>query len=187
MKWSRRKSTKASQKLPDDYVEQCARSALRKAKNIKEFDIPSSLWVNSDRTQVIYAPGDKMTWAETGAKQVGSVGVEEKRVFTLMVSIASDGQVLPFQAIYEGKTEKSVPSKDARNRRECDDIGCCFHFSGMKTYWSNQETMRSFVEEILVPYFDRQRKRLGLPANQKAMWTIDVYSVHRSEEFRAYM
>ncbi|KAF5341984.1 hypothetical protein D9611_001844 [Ephemerocybe angulata] len=47
--------------------------------------------------------------------------------------------------------------------------------------------MKLFVEKILAPYFDRQRERLGLPSASMALWTIDVFSVHRSEEFRTYM
>ncbi|KAF6760603.1 hypothetical protein DFP72DRAFT_764170, partial [Ephemerocybe angulata] len=128
-----------------------------------------------------------MTWAEKGSKQVAAVGLEEKRAFTVMVSVSSDGQVLPFQSIYEGKTEKVVPSASAPYRRECDEIGCCFEHSRSSTYWSNQLTMKLFVEKILAPYFDRQRERLGLPSASMALWTIDVFSVHRSEEFRTYM
>ncbi|RXW18423.1 hypothetical protein EST38_g7441 [Candolleomyces aberdarensis] len=185
--WSRRKATKAAQKLPDDWMNQCERSALRKAFVIKEYDIPSALYVNSDQTQVVYAPGDKMTYAEAGSKQVPVVGVEEKRAFTVMVSVSSDGQLLPFQAIYEGKTERVLPSKEATGRRECDELGIQFVPSGTGTYWSNQATMKSFVEDVLVPYFNRQRTCLNLPPSQKALWQIDVFSVHRSEEFRGYM
>ncbi|KAF6752000.1 hypothetical protein DFP72DRAFT_751737, partial [Ephemerocybe angulata] len=159
----------------------------RKAWSLKEYDIPSALWVNSDQTQVVYAPGDGMTWADKGAKQVASVGVDEKRAFTVMVSVSSDGQVLPFQAIYEGKTERVVPSPKARYRAECDQIGCRFVPSKSSTYWSNQATMKLFVEDILVPFFDRQRARLDRPPSSKALWTIDVFSVHRSQEFRDYM
>ena len=61
-----------------------------KAYSIKEYDIPSSLYVNSDQMQVVFAPGDKMTYAEKGAKQVSLVGGDEKRAFTMMVSIANN-------------------------------------------------------------------------------------------------
>ena len=118
-----------------------------KGFSIKEYDIPSALYVNSDQTQVVYAPGDKMTYAEAGSKQIPVVGVEEKRAFTVMVSVLSDGQVLPFQAIYEGKTERALPSKDAPGRRECAELGMQFVSSGTATYWSNQATMKSFVED----------------------------------------
>ena len=47
--------------------------------------------------------------------------------------------------------------------------------------------MRDFVNDILAPYFTQQKERLGLSPSQKAMWTIDVWSVHRSKEFRDWM
>ena len=48
-----------------------------------------------------------------GAKQVAVVGIEEKRAFTLMVSVAADGTILLFQAIYQGSTRNSLPSADS--------------------------------------------------------------------------
>jgi hypothetical protein len=47
--------------------------------------------------------------------------------------------------------------------------------------------MHSFVEKILVPYLSEQKAKLGLPESQKSIWQIDVWSVHRSKEFRNWM
>jgi hypothetical protein len=54
-----------------------------------------------------------MTYSPIGAKQVSLVGGDEKRVFTVMVSVANDGTLLPFQAIYAGLSAVSRPSKTA--------------------------------------------------------------------------
>ncbi|KAF8800178.1 hypothetical protein BYT27DRAFT_7038673, partial [Phlegmacium glaucopus] len=185
--WSERKATRAAQKLPQDWEDKCENSFLRKAYSIKEYDIPSGLYVNSDQTQVVYAPGDKMTYAPIGAKQVALVGGEEKRAFTVMVSVANDGTLLPFQAIYEGKTHVSCPSKSAPHYDDMISAGMLLEFSGTQTYWSNMTTMKSFVNNILAPYFDAKRVALHLPPTQKALWQIDVWSVHRSKEFRGWM
>jgi hypothetical protein len=104
LEWSYRKATRAAHKLPENWEDQCERSFLCKAYIIKEHDIPAELFIDSDQIQLVYAPGDKMTWAETGAKQVSLTNTDEKRAFTVMVSVASDGTLLPFQAIYQGKT-----------------------------------------------------------------------------------
>jgi hypothetical protein len=96
--------TQAAQKLPENWEDQCERSFFCKAYIIKEHDIPAELFVNSGQTQLMYAPGDKMTWADTGAKQVSLINTDEKCAFTVMVSIASDRTLLPFQAIYQEKT-----------------------------------------------------------------------------------
>ena len=187
MQWSIRKATRAAQKLPPNWEDQCEKSALRKAHHIKENDIPPELWVNSDQTQNLYAPGNKATWAETGAKQVSLVGGDEKRAFTIMVSVSASGGVLPFQAIYAGKTAASRPSSKAPYYTAAIAAGFKFVSSGNGKYWSNQKTMREFVDEILAPYFEAQKRLLNLPHEQKSLWTIDVWSVHRSAEFRAWM
>lgn len=187
LSWSIRKATQAAQKLPKDWEDQCERSVFRKVYVIKEEDIPIELYVNSDQTQIVYAPGNRMTWAETGAKQVAVVGMDEKRAFTLLVSVAADGTILPFQAVYQGKTKLSLPVTTSPNHSDAMKAGFKLEFSGTKTYWSNQETMRAFVNDILAPYFDGRKAELRLPIEQKSLWQIDVWSVHRSTEFREWM
>jgi hypothetical protein len=187
MKWSRRKGTQASQKRPINWEDQCERSFLRKAYTIKEEDIPAALLVNSDQTQVVYAPGDQLTWAETGAKQVPILGGEEKRAFTVLLSVACNGNVLPMQAIYSGKTQRSRPSPKSPNYNDLMSKGFILQESGTTTYWSNFETMKTFVNDILAPYFEKTKADLNLPQSQKALWLIDVWSVHRSNEFRDWM
>ncbi|KAJ7349737.1 hypothetical protein DFH08DRAFT_618508, partial [Mycena albidolilacea] len=98
-----------------------------------------------DQTGVIYLPGSRMTWAPTGAKQVPLIGNEEKRAFTALLAITAAGGRLPIQCVYEGKTTKSVPSDSAANRKDCNDAGFCFVFSGKtRNHWSNQMTMREW-------------------------------------------
>lgn len=183
LNWSLRRSTRAAQKLPENWEDLCERSHLRKAYLIKEKDILSSLYVNSDQTNTVYAPGDKMTWAEEGAKQVSLIGAEEKRAFTVMVSVTNSGKLLPFQAIYQGKTERSCPSPKSPFYDEVKSAGMRLDFSGTGTYWSNQQMMRHFVDGILAPYLDEEKKRLGRPPTQCSLWQIDVWAVHRSREF----
>ena len=187
MSWSLRAATQAAQKRPKDWEDQCERSFFRKAYAIKEYDIHASLYVNSDQTQVVYAPGNRLTYNPTGAKQVAVVGIEEKRAFTLMVSVAADGTILPFQAIYRGSTKISLPSAASPHYKDAMAAGFLLEFSGTKTYWSNHKTMHTFVDNILAPYFAHRKIELGLPPEQKSLWQIDVWSVHRSEEFRGWM
>lgn len=178
MNWARRKATHAVQKLPENWEDQIERSHIRKAYLIKEYDICSPLYVNSDQTQGVFAPGDKLTYAEIGAKQVSLVGAEEKRAFTIMVGVANDGTLLPFQAIYEGLSKRSTPSPESPHYNDVINAGMRLEFSGTQTYWSNLAMMKSYVNNILHPYFQSVRERLGLPLTQKALWQIDVWSVH---------
>jgi DDE superfamily endonuclease len=187
MGWTCRKGTRAAHKLPDDWEDQCEKSAMRKAYLLKEYDIPAELFVNSDQTQRLYAPGDKLMYAEIGAKQVSVIGGDEKRAFIVMVSVSSAGRMLPFQAIYHGKTERSCPDKKSPNYDAAIAAGFRFEFSGTNMYWANQQTMRQFVNHILAPYFEETKAQLGLPPTQCLLWTIDVWSVHRSKEFLDWM
>jgi hypothetical protein len=104
MGWSRRRGTRAAQKLPENWEDQCEKSAQRKGYLIKEYDIPAELYANSDQTQRLYAMGNQLTYAETGSRQVSILGGDEKRAFTVLVTVTSAGLLLPFQAIYHGKT-----------------------------------------------------------------------------------
>ncbi|KAF9555305.1 hypothetical protein CPC08DRAFT_617115, partial [Agrocybe pediades] len=187
LEWVIRKATRAARKIPDNWEDLCERSTIRKAHLIKEYDIPSRLYVNSDQTQVVYAPGNKLTYAKIGCQQVSLVGGDEKRAFTVMVSVSNDGLLLPFQAIYEGKTLASIPSATSPHYNDIISTGALLEFSGTSTYWSNMKTMKNFVSNILDPYFNRVRQELGVPLTQKALWQIDVWSVHRSVEFRDWM
>lgn len=187
MSWSTRRATRAAQKLPDNWEDVCEKSLLRIVHDIKRFDIPIALFINSDQTQVVYAQGSNLTWTATGSSQVSTVGEDEKRAFTVMVSVSNSGDLLPLQAIYGGKSQRSCPDKSAKNYDKAQAAGFRFEYSNTDTYWSTQTTMHNLVNEIIAPYFEKKKKELGLPPSQKAIWQIDVWSVHRSKEFRDWM
>ena len=116
------------------------------------------------------------------------IGKDEKRAFTLMVGISMSGEVLPFQAIYAGMTDRSLPTHNAFNyTKATQDLKFVFECSGKKdSYWSTMKTMKSYVTKILVPYFESHCQQLNL-SNQTCIWQIDCWSVHQSLEFRSWM
>jgi hypothetical protein len=154
---------------------------------VKDEQIPSALIVNSDQTQVVLAQGCHMTYASSGAKQVATVGVEEKRAITILPSVTNHGLLLPIQAIHKGQNPKSLPSPTARSRYESEKAGFLFELSKTSTYWSTIATMQNFVNVTLAPYFGSIREELGLDQDQMALWLIDCWSVHRSKEFLEWM
>lgn len=105
------------------------------------------LYANSDQLQVLFAPGDKVTWAEKGLKQVAIANIEEKHAFTVMVTITSDGNLLPIQAIYSRKTSCSCPLPNSPHHKDLINAGCLIQESGTTTYWSNLRTMKDFVNK----------------------------------------
>jgi hypothetical protein len=70
---------------------------------------------NSNQTQVVLAQGSDVTYPPVNSKQIATIGSEEKRAFTFLVTLSNDGKLLPFQCIYKGSTSASLPAKDARS------------------------------------------------------------------------
>lgn len=185
--WSERRATRDGRKLPKDWEEQCQKAFFRLVHDVKEYDVPSELIINSDQTNMIYAQGTKMTWAPTGSSQVSVIGVDEKRAVTVVVSVANSGTLLPFQAVYQGETYASTPKASAPHYTETTDAGFRYEYGTKGSYWSTQRTMQSLVNDILAPYFAEQKRLLRYPEDQKSVWQIDIWSVHRSEEFRTWL
>jgi hypothetical protein len=185
--WSPRRATRAAQKLPADFDRLLLRAFLRMACLIRDEGIPPCCIVNADQTQVVYAIGSQNTWATTGARQVSVVGTEEKRAFTLMVGISPSGEALPLQAIYAGKPARSLPDSSAPYMSVAHDRSFRFEYSGNSSYWATQETIRSWVTNILVPHFTDAIEQNGLPSTQCCILQIDLWAVHRSQEFRSWM
>ncbi|KAF8990656.1 hypothetical protein BDZ89DRAFT_1097549 [Hymenopellis radicata] len=186
-RWSERRATRAAKKVPENVDEVLQEAFIREAYIIRNFNIPAELRVNTDQTQVVYQQGNKTTWNEVGAAQVPTIGLEEKRAFTLVPSISASGEVLPMQAIYGGKTDGSCPSRKSPSYVDAQKLGIRFLPSKTDTYWSTHETMHDLVDNIIAPYFDAQKKKLGKKERQFSLWKIDCWSVHKSEKFRSWM
>jgi hypothetical protein len=187
LKWVMRKPTKASKKVPADADYQIENSFFRHVLTFREALIRHAAFqVNMDQTQVVYQNGVGLTFDQLGAEQISVVGLEEKRAFTLVVAISGAGDLLPFQAVFQGKTQQSVPSRNAHGREEAQDLGFYFQHSGTSTYWSNQMTMKQWVTDTLVVYWRQKMVEFGVP-NQECLLQLDAWKVHRSKEFVEWM
>lgn len=185
--WSVRKATRAAPKYPPNVSTVLLNAFLRFACVVQDEDIPACCIVNADQTQVVYNPGDQKTWNTAGERQVHIVGTEDKRAFTLLVGASNSGDLLPFQAIYAGKSPRSLPDATSPGFSEAQQHGFLFDYSETSTYWSNFKTMCRWVTKILAPYFISQRTQYNLPANQRCILQIDCWTVHRSAVFRNWM
>jgi len=67
--------------------------------------------------------GNKKTWNPVGAKQVSTVGMEEKRAFTLVLTISASGELLPMQAIFFRQTMASCSHTGAAHYKEAKKLG----------------------------------------------------------------
>jgi len=187
MGWSECRATKAAQKLPENYKEVLKEAHLREAHSIRDYNIPATLWVNTDQTQMMYQHGMNQTWNESDVKQVATVGQEEKWAFTLVPSILASGVLLPMQAVFSGKTSASCPNVKAPMYDEAIKLRFKMVPLKTRTYWSTEATMESLVNKIIALYFDKTKEELGLPLTQHSIWKIDCWSVHKSAEIRVWI
>ncbi|KAF9014838.1 hypothetical protein BDZ89DRAFT_1220417 [Hymenopellis radicata] len=162
--------------MPENVDQILTDAFIREAHVIRDFGILDALHVNTDQTQIVYQQGTKTSWSQKNLKQVSVVGHNEKRAFTLVPSIAANGDLLPMQAIFHGKTPTSCPSPKSPFYDDAIAFGTHFVPSKTDTYWSTQETMR-----------DLKKQELGLGPDQNSLWKIDCWSVHKSREFLDWM
>ncbi|KAE9395283.1 hypothetical protein BT96DRAFT_763994, partial [Gymnopus androsaceus JB14] len=187
LNWSPHRATRAAQKLPHNHEKIISDSFLHEAYVFRDHGIPAELHVNTDQTQCVYQQGSKTTWMKAGAHQVATIGSEEKQAFTIVPSISTSGEVLPWQAVYHGETDRLCPRSNCRGWAEAKKEGFRLIPSKTSMYWSNLQTMKDLVNKIIHLYFSHKQEELGLDKDQQAIWCIDCWSVHKSEEFLTWM
>ena len=83
-------------------------------------------------TPVDVAPSINWSMAEEGSQRVGVAGLNDKRQVTSTLAVSLDGQFLPFQVLYQEKTDRCHPSYTFP-----DDLDI-FH---THNHWANGETV----------------------------------------------
>ncbi|KDQ09850.1 hypothetical protein BOTBODRAFT_88941, partial [Botryobasidium botryosum FD-172 SS1] len=193
LRWSFRRTTRAAQKVPADAETLGFELAMRLVSLIKDRNIPAPLLLNLDQTNCEYAPGTDLTWNPRGTKQVDAVGQEDKRAFTLTPIVSMAGDLLPFQAVYAGKTELSAPCQIKDKSPQAEETWAyvkahdlSFTESGNESYWATMKTLQAMFHSIAL-YFEAQMVQLGLPPHSQCVVIIDAWSVHRSQELRDWI
>jgi hypothetical protein len=187
-KWARtalsytwRVRTTAASKLPLDWRQQGVLMAKRIGFFMQVYKVHPSLVVNMDQTGVHLAPVDNRTYASRGAKEVSLIAADDKRQITACIASSLDGDLLPPQLIFQGKTVACHPPlTDASKAAHA-------HITHSANHWSNQETMRQYISEVLIPYSERRILEHNLPADSHIVLVLDVWAVHKSEEFRLFL
>lgn len=91
-------------------------------------------------------------------------------MITALLSVTMSGKLLPPQVLYAGKSDRCHP--DVAFPPGWD----IWH---SPNHWSNTETMIRFLDNIILPYIESQRKVHG--DDQKALCIFDVFAPHRSD------
>ena len=95
-------------------------------------------------------------------------GLNDKRQMTMVLAGTASGEFLPPQLIYSGLTSKSLP----KNVKFPSD----WHLTTTPTHWSNEETMKHYIDKVIVPFIDTKRKKLNLPSDYPAVVLFDHFS-----------
>lgn len=144
-------------------------------KKIEDHEIPHSMVINLDQTPTKYVPGCNKTLAERGSKSVPIAGATDKRMITATFAITLDGDFLPIQLIYKGKTTKSIPPVSFPPE---------FLVSANEKHYSNEKEALRMLEHIIIPYVERQRSLLDLEFNHPALLIMDVFKGQTTESVR---
>ena len=81
---------------------------------------------------------------------------------------------LPSQLIYEGKTSQCLPQYK---------FPSTWHVTHSENHWSNETTMKQYIEKIILPYVNDRRKELKLSGNQPALLIFDNFKAQTTSSF----
>ena len=140
---------------------------------IHRHSIPFSLIMNFDQTPLKYAPVANQTLSKKGSKHVAIKGSSFKQAITATFGITFSTKFLPMQLIYGRKTEKSLPRVQFPDSFSLSVIN--------EKHYSNTHESIKLIDEIIVPYIEKEREMLQLPADQTALLIIDVFSGQMTE------
>ena len=140
------------------------------------YDIPDELIINVDQTPSKFVATDNVTMAAKGEKHISRAGASDKRAITVTLAETSDGEILPFQLIYTGKTKRSLPSVKFSK-------GFCLAYN--PKHWSNETETLRLIDEVLVPYITKVKEAKSLPPTQKSLLLWDAFKAQSTEVVKA--
>ena len=113
--------------------------------------IPTDLIFNWDQTGLSIIPTGNWTMHNAGAEVVPIAHSDDKRQITAVLAANAKGEYLPPQLIYKGKTTRCHP--DLKFPAGWD----IWHSDN---HWSNEDTMKRYLEKVIIPFVNRKRKEL---------------------------
>ena len=166
MGFVRRKATTKAKMSVEDF-EEIKKDYLLDIQVVVSMDeIPKELVVNFDQTGIHYVPVSDWTMAEEGAKRVELVGKDDKRQLTAVFAGSMSGEFLPAQLIYQGKTSRCLPRYDFPSD---------WHVTFSANHWSNEDTMKEYIDQIILPYIRKKREELKLASDYPALLIFDNF------------
>lgn len=133
---------------------------------MKMEEILNELVINWDHTGINYVPASNWTMAEESVNRVEIVGLRDKRQLTVVFACSLNGDFLPPQVIYAGKTPWCLPSVSFPKS---------WHVTFTENHWANERTTIDHIRKILLPYVQETRQKLSLSPDHTALVIYDSY------------
>ena len=138
-------TTQAKQQVTSEAYQQLKAQYLHQIANmIAVHKIPSQLVIHWDQTPIDVAPSINWSMAEEGSQRVGVAALNDKRQVTSTLAVTLDGQFLPFQVLYQGKTDRCHPIYTFPDEFDI------FH---THNHWANGETVTRYIKNIILLKF----------------------------------
>ena len=168
----RKGTTKA--KITVENFDSIKQQFLLDIKNVVQMDeIPFQLVINWDHTGIHYVPVSDWTMEKEGSKRIPIVGIDDKRQLTAVFTGSLAGDFLVPQLIYQGKSPRSLPLIHFPND---------WHVTFSPNHWSNEETMKCYIQKIIIPYIVKKREELKLAAIHPALVVFDNFNGQCTED-----
>ena len=164
----------AGKVLPAEYAEPKEQFLADIATEMILNDIPADLVINWDQTGLRIVPTGEWTMNLSGDKIVPVVGGDDKQEITAVLAATATGKYLPPQLLYKGTTNRCHPVVTFPPGWDI------WHSSN---HWSNEDTMKRYLDSIMIPYISDQRNRLLLTSSHRALVIFDGFKGQNTPEF----
>ena len=161
---ARRMKTTGKVEIPEGARKEAELMYLHNIVTIAEENkTPKNLIMNLDQTPLKYVPVSHHTMAKKGVKSVSIAGSSDKRCITATFVITLEGDFLPLQLIYSDKTKQSL----ARYK-----FPESLSLSVNPKHFSNTEESIKIIEEIVLPYVEKERENWVIQVKQLSSFWI---------------
>ena len=174
MGYVKRKVSNAGKVLVADFEGLKEQFLADTAAEIIMNDIPAELVINWDQTGLKIIPTGDWTMHRSGEKVIPIVGSDDKREITAVLAATATGQCLPPQLLYKGKTQRCHPVVAFPTGWDI------WHSSN---HWSNEETMKRYLDTVMLPFISAQKKKFSFSSSQRALVIFDGFKGQNTTEF----
>lgn len=166
--------TTKMREIPADFEEKKEKYLKIGAQLIFRYQVPPQLVINGDETAVMLVNRARVTRNTAGAKRVRILGMgEDKAQITATIFVTEAGDVLPYQMIFQGKTDRCHPSKEKK------PVDCLWAHTA--SHWQSVATYSEVIEKIIVPYKNNMIGMLQLPPTQATILKHDLHFTHKDK------